>query len=248
MRGSAPAARVYRRIASDLRTRIVQGEYRHEHRLPTELELARRYRVSRVTVRRALRVLAEERLISRRQGSGTFVSPQPTRRIPLMIDYTGSMRDHARNLLRRVVTWKWVPASREAADTLEVGAGDMILYAERVDSMDGMPVAWDQAYIARSFGEELGERHLARVDFVEVWTRVCGFRLESCQQFIEAEAASVRTRALLGVRAGQPVLKSTEIYYTYRSRPAGFFVSCYHPAHIWISSKFRWPHPAPDAS
>ncbi len=246
MTGTPPPIHVYRGIASDLRDRIVKGEFRREGKLPTEVGLARRYKVTRVTVRRALRVLQEERLITRRQGSGTFVSPQPSRRIPLMIDYTGSMRDHAPNLARKVLVWKWIPAAKAVADMLEVSEGELVLYAERIDELAGAPVAWDQAHIARSFAESLGERHLGHVDFVEMWTRVGGFRLESCQQFIEAETASARTCSLLQMKRRQPVLKSTEVYYTHRARPAGFFVSYYHPRHIWISSKFRWSHPAQD--
>ena len=246
MSAGAQRANVYHEIASDLRDRIVRGEFRRLGKLPTEVQLAGRYKVSRVTVRRALRVLHEERLITRRQGSGTFVSPQPSRRIPLMIDYTGSMRDHAPNLTRRVLIWKWVPAVKATADLLQVPEGELVLYAERLDALGGTPVAWDQASISRSFGENLGERELGHVDFVEMWTRAAGFRLESCQQFIEAEAASARAVALLRVKPRQPLLKSTEVYYTHRRRPAGCFVSFYHPGYIWISSEFRWPHSDPD--
>ena len=246
MRHTAPPVKVYGRIASDLRNRLVAGEFQRGGRLPTELELSRRYKVSRVTVRRALQVLQEERLISRRQGSGTYVSPEPSRRIPVMIDYTGSMRDHAPNLARTVLLWKWIPATKWVADMLETSPGDLVLYAERVDHQDKTPVAWDQAYIARSFGDGLAERHLAHVDFVEVWTRTSGFQLESCQQFIEADTASARASVVLKMKPRQPVLRSTEIYCTYKSRPAGLFVSHYHPAYIWISSRFRWSHPQHD--
>jgi DNA-binding GntR family transcriptional regulator len=242
MKPDTPRVQVYGRIAADLRDRIVSGEYQRRQRLPTEIELTRRYKVSRVTVRRALRVLQEERLISRRQGSGTFVNPQPSRRIPVMIDYTGSMRDHAPRLERKVLLWKWIAATKWVADTLETTEGDLVLYAERVDEQNGTPVAWDRAYIARSFGDGLDERHLGHVDFVEVWTRTSGFQLESCQQFIEADTASPRACAVLKMKPKQAVLRSTEIYYTYKSRPAGVFVSHYHPAYIWISSRFRWSH------
>jgi GntR family transcriptional regulator len=240
MESRAPRDNTYVRIASDLREQVVGGEFRGSGKLPTEVELSRRYHVSRVTVRCALRILQEERLISRRQGSGTFVSPQPSRRIPVMIDYTGSMRDHAPSLARKVLNWKWIPAAPKTAEMLEIAEGDLVLYAERLDDLKGTPVAWDQSYITRSFGDQLDERHLGHVNFIEIWTKVCGFRLESCEQFIEADGASARTCALLLMKPKQPVLKSTEIYSTHKNRPAGLFISYYHPAYIWISSRYRW--------
>ena len=58
-------------------TGIDSGRFRAGAALPTEDELARDYRVSRVTVRRALGELAAAGLIERRQGSGTFVRGRP---------------------------------------------------------------------------------------------------------------------------------------------------------------------------
>ncbi len=232
--------RRYQGIAAELRDRIDRGELRPLQRLPTEVELASRYGVSRLTLRRALAVLQEEGLVDRRQGSGTFVSPRPTRRIPLMIDYTGSMRSHAPSLKRRVVLWRWAPAGAEGARLLRIPPGELVLYAERVDEVGGSPVAWDRCSIVRAFGEGLTERHLARVDFIEVWTRVAGFRVEACNQTIEAVAASEAAASRLGLRRGRPILRSTEIYLTHPGRPAGLFVSSYDPARIVISSRFRW--------
>lgn len=60
---------LYRQIADQLRAAILQGE----SRLPTERELARDFRVARVTVRAALDLLADDALISRRRRHGTRV-------------------------------------------------------------------------------------------------------------------------------------------------------------------------------
>lgn len=56
---------------------IVSGEYPTGSRLPSELELAERFRVSRPVVREALGRLRDDELIISRQGSGSYVSRQP---------------------------------------------------------------------------------------------------------------------------------------------------------------------------
>lgn len=64
----------YLRIAEWLRHGIATGKYRHGARLPSEAELVRRFRVSRMTVVKAVQYLQHEGLVVRRPGSGTYVA------------------------------------------------------------------------------------------------------------------------------------------------------------------------------
>ncbi|MFI2431626.1 GntR family transcriptional regulator [Streptomyces sp. NPDC018693] len=66
-------SKAYEVIADDLRRSIREDRYGPGDRLPSETDLARHYGHSVPTVQNALRVLAEEGLIDRRHGSGTFV-------------------------------------------------------------------------------------------------------------------------------------------------------------------------------
>ena len=65
---------IYRRIADDLRLRIESGELAPGSKLPTELALRDTYRVSRNTIRDALRWLLNRGLVDTRHGQGTFVA------------------------------------------------------------------------------------------------------------------------------------------------------------------------------
>lgn len=64
----------YIRLANILREQISSGIRNTEKKLPTEEVLAKRYGVSRQTVREALKLLKSEGLIETRQGSGTFIT------------------------------------------------------------------------------------------------------------------------------------------------------------------------------
>ena len=61
-------------IATRLRSAIADGIYVDGERLPAERRLAEAFSSSRTTIREALRLLASEKFISRRVGSGTFVT------------------------------------------------------------------------------------------------------------------------------------------------------------------------------
>jgi DNA-binding GntR family transcriptional regulator len=208
--------------------------------MPTERELCDAFHLSRITVRRALLTLEEERLIVRRHGSGTYVSVQPERRIPVMIDYTGTMRTHAPLIERRLLRSERRPADPRTAEALRIADGAELLYAERLDSLGKQSVAWDQAYIPAPFAQGLNENHLARVDFVETWIKVCQFDIAVCHQTVDAVAADTTVSRRLGVKGRHPVLRTMELYVATNGRPAGLYVSYYHPSYISISSQHRW--------
>ncbi len=66
----------YRQIFEKLQDDISSGRYKPGKRLPSEAELVRRFGASRMTVFRAMHELQSLGLVTRRVGSGTFVSPK----------------------------------------------------------------------------------------------------------------------------------------------------------------------------
>ena len=69
---NSPTA-LYTQLVKYFRTRILSGQLPPGSRLPSELELAERHRISRGTVRQAMNVLVNEELVERIPGKGTFV-------------------------------------------------------------------------------------------------------------------------------------------------------------------------------
>jgi GntR family transcriptional repressor for pyruvate dehydrogenase complex len=67
------STRIYEEIVRQIRTLISEGKLKSGDRLPPERDLAERFRVSRASVREALRALEAMGLIKIRLGEGTFV-------------------------------------------------------------------------------------------------------------------------------------------------------------------------------
>ncbi len=61
-------------VVTQLRDRILEGQYAHEEKLPAERNLAEEFSVSRGTIRSVLEILEDQHLVSRKIGSGTYVS------------------------------------------------------------------------------------------------------------------------------------------------------------------------------
>src|SRR5688572_406737 len=72
--GSASSAPLYEEVRQRMTRALAAGEWKHGDLIPSEIELARQFGVSKGTVRRALDDLVAEKILVRRQGRGTFVA------------------------------------------------------------------------------------------------------------------------------------------------------------------------------
>ena len=227
-------------VAEQLRNTINNKEWLSSEKIPSERTLSQEFGVARVTIRRALRVLESENRIRRMQGSGTYVNPGRSYRIPLMIDYTGSMNTYAPDLKRELVHKELITASEYVAANLKIKQGSSVLYAERIDFNDEATVAYDKAYIPEYYTRNLTDDILAKVNFLEMWSQSGHFDIAHCKQYIEAISATDSCQKYLKLTPGAPVLKSTEYYYVTNNGIAGMFISYYNPEHILISSRYDW--------
>jgi GntR family transcriptional regulator len=129
-------------LAEELRKRILAGEWRPGERLPSEPELARRRTVSRSSMRAAITVLEEDGYVSRRHGSGTYVTHRPalpndlgrnfgvTSMIARSGMQPGSVEESAAA----------VPAPGVVAEALDVEEGRLVSRLWRVRTADGRRV------------------------------------------------------------------------------------------------------------
>jgi GntR family transcriptional regulator len=132
-------------LASDLRGRVVGGEWARGARLPSETELAASYQVSRVTVRTAVKSLQAQGLLDVRHGAGTFVADFGVS-IRAGLQQLGSITATIRELGHEPgMEWRTIetrPATESEAMHLDVRAGAEILSIERAVLSDGEVVAF----------------------------------------------------------------------------------------------------------
>lgn len=218
----------YQHVADTVRRRILDGKLGPGEQLSTERELCSEFSASRITIRRALQILADEMLIERRQGLGTFVSPSPTRRIPLLnSDFSGSLAAHAPDLDRVLVVHAWQPAETEVAATLRLFPGTKVLFARRVDMLHGEAVAYDEVYLPEQVADRLSKDDLSQLRFLERWQSVQQIRLGHLSQGIEAITAKAEHVDYLGGAIGVPLLKELDVFYLTIGAPCGLFFSYY---------------------
>lgn len=136
-------------IADDLRHQIKTGSIKPGERLPSEAGLAARYRVSTVTLRRALAVLQGEGLVEKIHGKGNYVR-HPRRRI-MYVGGWGTLDPWtaAEPTLRITVRSATVPASVHLKTLLKVPTGSPLAEYTCLSLEQGSPHGLARIYIPR---------------------------------------------------------------------------------------------------
>ena len=145
---------LYRKVVGALRSDIVSGAYPLGGLLPTEAELRVRFRVSRHTVREALRQLRDEGLVESRQGAGTTVVRRDgAERFVHEVDSLEDLVAYAEELKYQVEGSAMVVADAHLARWLDCPLGQRWLRIEglRYPQGETRPIAWTEAYVHADF-------------------------------------------------------------------------------------------------
>jgi GntR family transcriptional regulator len=139
---SKPRRSLRHSLAQELRARIHAGEWRPGQRIPSEPELARRRTVSRSSMRAAITMLEEEGYVSRRHGSGTYVTHRPALPNDLGRNFGVSSLISSTGLEPGTVEESAgaEPAPPVVAEALGVGEGEPVSVLRRVRTANGRRV------------------------------------------------------------------------------------------------------------
>ena len=203
---------------------LESAEWRPGEAIPSEIELAARYKVSQGTVRKAIDELAAENYLMRRQGKGTFVATHDEARAQfrfLRLTPDQGPQEYAES---RLLDCRHARASAEIAHLLDLKTGDGLIVLRRVLYFTGEPTVFEQLYLpgtlfsnltAEIFNEYKGSMYkLFETEF--------GTRMMHAAEKIRAVAADAATADLLRVSRDTPLLCVERVAYTYGDRPVEF--------------------------
>ncbi|GER67440.1 GntR family transcriptional regulator [Weizmannia acidilactici] len=197
---------IYFQIQELIRKKIGQGEWKTGEAIPSERVLSETFEVSRMTVRQAVQGLVDEGILTRKRGSGTFVSEQKVEQ-PLdgRMSFTRLMEERGMKASSKIVTFMEREAAPHEMEALKLRTPANILHIERIRYGDDIPIVFETIATPAAMAEGLTEEELNH-SFYQFLERKKGLRLGKGSQTIEAVAASARLAKLLKVDPGSPVL------------------------------------------
>src|SRR5580704_6712448 len=201
---------LYLQVARRLADAINGGQWRAEEALPPERELSDKLGISRVTARKALDVLVEQKLIHRRQGSGTFISTHIEEPLSRLTNFT--------ELLKRKgfeSSSRWVERTIDAPtydEVLKLGVspGSQVARLERLRLADGVVMALERSTLPIAYLPD----PMAVESSLYAYLDACGHGVVRALQHFRAVNASKRVARLVGINSGDAILLVTRVGFT----------------------------------
>jgi GntR family transcriptional regulator len=211
----------YQQLRDEMCGRIARQEWKPGEPIPTEQELAGKYRVAVGTVRKAVDVLVSEGMLERFQGRGTFV--RRARFDGSLFRFFRFQSASGKRIIPtgRILKREEVPAPDEVAEALKLQPGDRVIRMARLRLIGEEPVLTEDIWLPwRLFRplmsvatEEIGD--LLYPEYEER----CGHVIASASETLTVELAGRVHARQLRIEPGTPVVVIERLAYAFDRRP-----------------------------
>jgi GntR family transcriptional regulator len=225
---------LYQQIKALITQSLQSGEWKPGDMIPSEMDLAARYKVSQGTVRKAIDELAAENLVARRQGKGTFVTTHHEDGVKFRFLRLVPDEGEPHYGASQVLECKRLRAPAEIARLLDIRTGDSVVQIRRVLFFSGEATVLDEIWLLGTNFKGLTAEKLTewKGPMYALFEAEFGTRMIRASEKIRAVAADAATAALLSVNAGTPLLSVERVSFTYGDRPVevrrGLYVTTRH--------------------
>jgi GntR family transcriptional regulator len=212
---------LYRQIKSLITDRLQAGEWKPGEAIPSEMELAARFKVSQGTVRKAVDELATENLLVRRQGKGTFVATHAEERTQYRFLRLVPDDGSPDGTTRRFLDCRRLRPPADVLRALDLKSGDAALQIRRLLFFRERPVVLDDIWLPAALFKGLTAERLSawQGPLYGLFETEFDVRMIRAEEKIRAVAADEPTAALLEVAVGAPLLSVERLSRTYGDRP-----------------------------
>ncbi|MEY2619248.1 MAG: hypothetical protein RL522_2250 [Pseudomonadota bacterium] len=222
--GTPAFSPLYQQIKGLILQSLQAGEWKPGEAIPSEMDLAARFRVSQGTVRKAIDELAAGNLVVRRQGKGTFVATHSEQQVQyrfLRLKPDSGQEAGEGPAQRTILECRRLRATADLARLLALRSGDALIQVRRVLAFGGIPTILEDIWLPGAPFKGLSAERLDawRGPTYAMFENEFGVRMVRAEEKLRAVAADPQQAALLQVDAGSPLLSVERVAYTYNDVP-----------------------------
>jgi GntR family transcriptional regulator len=206
---------LYHQLRRALLEPLEQGHWKEGDLIPTEREICETYKVSRITVRRAINDLVREGYLLSHQGKGTFVArPKIQRQLTRLRSFSEEMEGLGLKAGSRLLSLRQEPALGDVAAALQVQEHDWIWIVERLRLVGDEPTIVSISHLRLPPEIVLTPAQLQGQASLWAILRRQGVIFARSESTIQGIAGSKRECELLEVGPGTPLLLVESIVYS----------------------------------
>lgn len=207
---------LYLQIACILRGEMAQHQYATGGTIGTHSDLAKRFGVSLITVRKAIELLTSEGLLISTPGKGTFVKHTPLQDGFNML--TGMSTVIAMNNMKADVAvskMNFIEPPSKLPKIARMYLGERCLHIERTHSISGDVIGLAFIYIPDHFAKSFSIEDVSEHTIYYLFEKKLNIRLGKGVQYITATPANTKVASILGVVKNSPLLMLERFSYSY---------------------------------
>ena len=215
---------LYQQIKVLMLQSLQSGEWKPSAAIPSEMDLAARFKVSQGTVRKAIDELAAENLLVRRQGKGTFVATHAEQQVQYrflrLFPDSGDLQGEG-PAQRQIIDCKRVRANADIARALAIRQGEPVLQVRRVLSFASVPTILEDLWLPGTPFKGLTAERLRAYQgpMYALFEVEFGVRMVRAEEKIRAVLPDAEQCALLHTSAQTPLLSVERTAFTYNDTP-----------------------------
>jgi GntR family transcriptional regulator len=209
---------LYLQLRDALAERIAGGEWKPNAAIPNESDLAREFGVSAGTMRKALDLMEAERLLTRRQGRGTFVNDQSSDELAARFsNVRGADGKRVCGQVKSAEISEGAATDVECA-RLRLRPGESVYRIRRIRHHKGQIFLVEDVSLPASLFPGLSEKKTV-ADRIIVLAQEYGILLGKAEERVSLSSATPQVAQSLAVAAGSPVMVLDRVVLALDGRP-----------------------------
>ena len=204
---------LYQQLCDTLKEQITAGQYQAGDKIPSEDQLSKTYHISRITVRNALQHLADENVLVKKKGKGTYVAEQ------VRVESMSAGNSFIKSCLQmnavpstKVISLAKEPAGKKIAGILAVAPDDFVICIKRLRLIDGIAAIFEVDYFREDYNFLLQEdfRDTPLLEFLRKHT---GIRATRMEDIYEVRHATKEHAGYLDCKVSSPLLQVSQTVF-----------------------------------
>jgi len=166
---------------------IKNGEWPVNYKIPTERQLCETFKISRITVRQALKELEDEGFIYRKQGKGTFITtPKFVQRLSKFYSISDETKKTGSIPSTEIISFVIQDVDKTIMGKLGIDAGEKVFEIKRLRLADNIPFAMETSYIPYKHAKNMTEEFVSQLGLYNTLNDKCGIKPDEAVETFEA--------------------------------------------------------------
>ena len=215
----------YMQLVNILRQQIAGGMLRSGDQLPSESQLSKLYKVSPMTVRRAINILVDQDVVSTAPGSGTFVKPVGLGTATFDLEELQSLFSDRQTRVK-LLEARIALADGRVARKLAIAAGKRVIYLRRLLCQNDEPILYHREYLVYDPARPLVEAEMEVTSLQGLFDGAGSSMLKHGELTIETTVVNEEEKHVLQLPATTAAFCLEHVFYDLDDRPIswGWFI------------------------